>query len=281
MDRLTARLESRSLVKFILGLTNFDVAEIRALTQVYTLAGADIIDVAADPGIVVATRQAMEETRHQFPDLGDPPGLMVSVALERDPHIVGVPMNPAQQASVAPATTQALTANVQACLDRGADAVELHAAASDDASVTEAVAALHRVLGNRYLSVCLGTQGLSTPHDVLRQAKLAREIHGRPTMIQVEGLTTTGRAHPSSSLQGVALAQVLLAHTAAYVVLAGGANHWTRHLADMLGVAVHGVAAGTYARGLVPRTTNLDGVAPEAVTAVARAFVEQLRGRRP
>ena len=281
MDRLTARLESRSLVKFILGLTNFDVAEIRFLTKVYTLAGADIIDVAADLGIVVATRDAMEEIRDQFPDLGAPPSLMVSVALERDPHIGGVPLNPAQRASVAPATTQALAANVEACLELGADAVELHAAASDDASVTEAVAALHRVLGNRYLSVCLGTQGLSAPHDAVRQAKLAREIHGRPTMIQVEGLTTTGRADPSSSLQGVALAQVLLARTAAYIVAAGGANHWTRHLADVLGVPVHGVAAGTYARGLVPGTTNPNAAASEAVTAVARAFVEQLRGRRP
>jgi hypothetical protein len=97
-------------------------------------------------------------------------------------------------------------------------------------------------------------------------------------MIQAEGPTTTRRTDPSSSLQGLAMAQLLLARTAAYVVVAGGANHWTRHLADVLGVPVHGVASGTYARGLVPRTANPDAAATQAAADVARAFVEQLRG---
>jgi hypothetical protein len=280
MDRLGARLESRSLVKFILGLTNFDRAEIDFLTRVYTLAGVDVIDIAADVGTVVATRGAIAAVRDEVPAAADAPAVMVSVALAHDPHIEGVRLDPEHLASVAPATPSQLTAIVAACLAEGAEMVEVHASDSDDAALVAALEAVSPVLGDRYLSVCLGTQGLRSPQDAIRQARLARAIHGSHTMIQAEGLAAAGRAHPSSSLQGLALAQALLAHTPAYVLVAGAANHWTRSLADVLGVAVHGVASGTYARALVKgmQASDPHGDEWEPVAAVARAFVGQLRG---
>jgi hypothetical protein len=106
MDRLTARLESRSLVKFILGLTNFDMAEIRFLTHVYTLAGADIIDVPADPGVVMASRGAMEEIRDQVPDMGELPSLMVSVALKHDPQSPWIPHSRRRSCPPQPSSSQ-------------------------------------------------------------------------------------------------------------------------------------------------------------------------------
>lgn len=278
-DRLTTRLESRSLVKCILGLTNFDVAAIAFLTQIYARAGADVIDVAADPRIVQVAHAAIEEARNRSPGTAEPPALMISLALERDPHVVEAALKPAQRACVVPETTQALVANVEACLELGADAVELHGAASDETSLAAAVAALDAVLGDRYLSVCLGTQGATAPAEALRQAKATRDIHGGRTIIQAEGIAATGYATAASSLQGMALAQVLLADTPCYVIVAGSANHWTRHLADLLDVPVHGVGTGTYARGLIPTDTDPDRAEP--AIRVARAFVEQLRGTRP
>ena len=280
MDRLAARLESRSLVKFILGLTNFDLPEIRFLTQVYTLAGADIIDVAAEPAIVATARQAMADIGRQLPSLKDRPAIMVSTALAHDPHIEGVAIPAAYRPAVAPANTAELTAGVEACLEQGAEMVELHASDSDDGALEAAVEAVHPLLGARYLSVCLGTQGRRSPRQVLRQAKIAEEVHGRHTMIQAEGLTATRRADPFSSLPGLALAQALLAYTSAYVLVAGGANLWTRNLAETLGVGVHGVASGTYARDLVRRfqAAEPQDVQWEPLARVAGAFVAQLRG---
>ena len=280
MDCLAARLASRSLVKVILGITNFDVREARFLSTVYTLAGADVIDLPAEPAIVTAAKRAIADIRAQFPLLPAAPRLMVSVALAGDPHIRGARLDAEQRAAVAPADAAELTGAVEACLERGADMVEVHAADSDDAALRAAVEALDPVLGERYLSVCLGTQGLGAPADVIRQARIALEVHGPRTMIQAEGLTPTGRAHPSSSLQGLALAQALLAHTGAYVLVAGGANHWTRTLAEILDVPVHGVACGTYARALAQGLQAAEsGTADwEEVAAVTGAFVRQLRG---
>lgn len=281
MDRLAARLESRSLVKFILGLTNFDLAEIRFLTQAYTLAGVDVIDVAADPAIVSHVRQAMDDIREEIPDLGPLPRIMVSAALAHDPHIDGVRIAPEYRAAVAPDNADELKATVAACLTRGADMVELHASDSDDASLREAVGAVTPLLGDRYLSVCLGTQGRRSPRSVIRQAALAQEVHGPRTMIQAEGLTASRRADPASSLAGLAMAQALLAHTSVYVLVAGAANHWTRNAAEILGVPVHGVASGTYARDLVKAfqaTEPQGGEGWRPLSQIAGAFVTQLRG---
>jgi hypothetical protein len=280
VDGLAKRLQSRSLFKFIVGMTNFDLAELRFLTQVYTLAGADIIDIAAEPEMVVATRQAMAAIGEQWPSAAGLPRIMVSAALAQDPHIEGVPIEDEHRAAVAPASAAELAQTVAACLDEGAEMVELHASDSDDESLKEAVRALSSLLGDRYLSVCLGTQGLRSPRDVIRQARLVRAIHGSRTMIQAEGLSATRAGHPASSLQGMALAQALLAHTSVYVLVAGGANHWTRSVADMLGIPVHGVAVGSYARALVKgfQATHPQGEAWEPVAQVARAFVGQMRG---
>ncbi len=279
MDHLAKRLESRSLFKFIVGMTNFDLAELRFLAQVYTLAGADIIDVAAEPTVVAATRRALAAIRGQLPSLSDLPRIMVSAALAHDPHIEGVRLDPAHRAAVAPASTSDLLVSIGACLDQGADMVEIHASDSDDFSLREALEALDTLLDGRYLSVCLGTQGQRSPREVIRQAQLAYGIHGPRTMIQAEGLHTTRRGDPASSLQGLALGQALLAHTSAYVVVAGGANHWTRSMADVLGIGVHGVAVGSYARALVKGLQAIDpqGAAWEPVAQVARSFVGQLR----
>jgi|GEM_PF-6288995 len=280
MDHVAARLASRRLVKVIIGLTHFDLAEIRDLTRVYTFAGADIIDVAAAPDVVAAARAAMSGIENEFPGHGGATRLMVSAALAHDPHIEGVRLDPAHRSAIAPTGPAQLADTVSACLALGAEMVEVHASDSDDSALTAALEGLHPVLGDRYLSVCLGTHGVRSSQDVIRQASLARRIHGEATMIQAEGLSAAGRADPASSLAGLALAQALLAHTDTYVLVAGAANHWTRHTAEVLGVRVHGVASGTYARDLVKafQATSPRDPGWEPAARVARAFVDQLRG---
>lgn len=273
-DGLSASLQARGLFKFITGIENADRADIRFLAQVYALAGADIIDVAARPDVVEATREAIAAVREW--SSGHPPlgaQIMVSLALEHDPHVEKPADRPEHRAFVVPADAAHMAANVDACLQEGADMVELHASDSEDPALREAVEALSAVLEGRYLSVCLGAEGWRSPRDVIRQATLVREIHGPHTMIQAEGISLVKDGSLASSVQGLALAQALLVHTRAYVVVAGGANYWTRDLSDMLGIPIHGIASGSYARHLV------EGFGDVAAAArLARRFADHARG---
>ena len=272
-EGVSAGLQARKVFKFITGIDNPDRAEIRFLAQVYALAGADIIDVAARPDLVEVTREAIATARRQALGLGRTTQIMVSLALERDPHVERPADHPDHRAFVVPLDTAAMAANVEACLQAGAAMVELHASDSEDPALREAVEALSAVLEGRYLSVCLGAEAWRPPRDVLRQATLVREVHGPHTMIQAEGLSLVKDGSLGSSIQGLALAQALLLHTRAYVVVAGGANYWTRDLSDVLGVPIHGIASGSYARRLV--AGFLDAV---AAARLARRFAERARG---
>ncbi|ACK72917.1 4Fe-4S ferredoxin iron-sulfur binding domain protein [Gloeothece citriformis PCC 7424] len=79
--------------KLICGASFQDLPTIRSLTLAYTLAGADCIDVAADPaviraaleGLLVARQLSEEATKQGFLRVGSP-WLMVSVNDAEDPH---------------------------------------------------------------------------------------------------------------------------------------------------------------------------------------------------
>lgn len=80
--------------KLICGASFQHLPAVRTLTLAYTLAGADCIDVAADPAVVVATRAglqaakdlAREAQKQGFGFKGDLPLLMVSLNDGEDPH---------------------------------------------------------------------------------------------------------------------------------------------------------------------------------------------------
>lgn len=78
--------------KLICGASFQHLPAIRNLTLVYTLAGADCIDVAADPAVILAAQEAITVAR-QFTDLrlawvspAPRPWLMVSLNDGEDPH---------------------------------------------------------------------------------------------------------------------------------------------------------------------------------------------------
>lgn len=79
--------------KLICGASYQHLPAIRSLTLAYTLAGADCIDVAADPAVVAAAREALkvaaylgEEAKQRGFGFRDLPWLMVSLNDGEDPH---------------------------------------------------------------------------------------------------------------------------------------------------------------------------------------------------
>ena len=71
--------------KLICGASFQDLAAVRSLSLAYTLAGADCIDVAADPAVIAAVKDAFTVAEQGFGNQGLPL-LMVSLNDGEDPH---------------------------------------------------------------------------------------------------------------------------------------------------------------------------------------------------
>ena len=70
-------------VKLICGASNEDIASIEDLCAIYSAAGVDYIDVAADPSVVTAARNGIKWSKEVF---GKDPGLMISISDGKDIH---------------------------------------------------------------------------------------------------------------------------------------------------------------------------------------------------
>ena len=84
MDTFTENhIKSDKWVKLICGASNEDIASIEDLCAIYTAAGVDYIDVAADPSVVEAARNGINWSKKVF---GKHPGLMISISDGKDIH---------------------------------------------------------------------------------------------------------------------------------------------------------------------------------------------------
>ncbi|CAI9118969.1 OLC1v1020616C1 [Oldenlandia corymbosa var. corymbosa] len=87
-SRITSPHESLRLgnwVKLICGASFEDLADVRNLSLVYTLAGVDCIDCAAEAAVVTAVNEGIEAARAIVPAIHRP-WVMVSVNDDEDPH---------------------------------------------------------------------------------------------------------------------------------------------------------------------------------------------------
>lgn len=96
-------LKSGHWFKLICGASFQHLPAVRNLTLAYTLAGADCIDVAADPAAIAAAKEALQvaskiQAQTQNPRLGGKglPWLMVSLNDGEDPHFRKAEFNPAE-----------------------------------------------------------------------------------------------------------------------------------------------------------------------------------------
>ena len=87
-------LQTGRWVKLICGASYQDMPAIRCLAMLYTLAGVDCIDVAADPAVIAAAQGGVQDARRlaarfRIDDCslsGEKPWLMVSLNDSEDPH---------------------------------------------------------------------------------------------------------------------------------------------------------------------------------------------------
>lgn len=94
-------LEQGCWFKLICGASYQHLPAIRGLVLAYTLAGADCIDVAADPAVIVAVREAITTAQHiasshhgNLAQWAQHPWLMVSLNDGEDPHFRKATLSP-------------------------------------------------------------------------------------------------------------------------------------------------------------------------------------------
>jgi Fe-S-cluster-containing hydrogenase component 2 len=95
-------LEQGTWFKLICGASYQHLPAIRNLALIYTLAGADCIDVAADPAVVAAARSGIRAALNfnvgmnslDRPKIASPPLLMASLNDGEDPHFRKAEFNP-------------------------------------------------------------------------------------------------------------------------------------------------------------------------------------------
>ncbi len=96
-------LKEGNWFKLICGASFQHLPVVRSLTLAYTLAGADCIDVSADPAVIAAAKSGIEAARKLLPEAKNRdflassiPWLMVSLNDGEDPHFRKAEFNPNQ-----------------------------------------------------------------------------------------------------------------------------------------------------------------------------------------
>ena len=80
---ITTKNKKDKWIKLICGASNEDIVAIEDLCAIYTAAGVDYIDVAAEESIVHAAKKGIEWAKKVFKNS---PGLMISISDGNDIH---------------------------------------------------------------------------------------------------------------------------------------------------------------------------------------------------
>ena len=91
--------DNNKWVKLICGASNEDIVSIEDLCAIYSAAGVDYIDVAADQSIVKAARNGIKWAKEKF---GTSPGLMISISDGKDIHFRKAKFDPLECPSNCP-----------------------------------------------------------------------------------------------------------------------------------------------------------------------------------
>jgi Fe-S-cluster-containing hydrogenase component 2 len=156
---------------------------------------------------------------------------------------------------------RALENILPACLEAGAENIELHAAVPNDDAIMEEWKLVNKVQPNHFVSMCLDRYHLSNS-SLIERIRQAKEIAGDRLIIQADGIPMGG-AHDdfNTTLQAIAIADIINKDLMKVdkkfenlpMLLSGGTNSKTAELAQLCNVPWAGIAIGTFARGIVKR----------------------------
>ncbi|HBN08230.1 MAG TPA: hypothetical protein DD435_06180 [Cyanobacteria bacterium UBA8530] len=276
--------------KLICGASLLDPVEIEFLSRVYSEAGAGIIDLAAHPEAVAAAFRGKGKTARN-------PLLMVSVAVEDDPHLLIAKKNLdkcsrcglceetcferccgcGKCARLCPEGAIEMLrkewgVDLDSCWEAGARGLELHTGSGKK----EAVDSWRKVCEDwvkrgGHFSCSVNGRQLDS-EEAIRVAREVRSWFELPILIQTDGNPISGQKGEDSTLPALSLArEILSSGIDAHIQPAGGANDQTARLAEQMKLPIAGVGMGSFARNLV-RGKSFESAVLEASRLVASVF---------
>ena len=276
-------LDNRQCFKLVCGAGNENVEQVRRLVFVYALAGANIFDLSANEDVVMAAQDSLKRAKSEA-------ALCVSVGIAGDPHVSKAVIDADKCIkcgachSVCPQNAiDDKTVNHQKCIGcHKCEAVchncaisfvsqtkpvtdilsplckypisvyELHAIGENEAAVDNDWAAVCE-MPSLMKSLCIDRSKVGNERLI---ARIRRCLDGRQpqtTIIQTDGTPMSGGKDDfRTTLQAIATAELVTKYNIpAYILLSGGTNSNSSYLAHILGVPIHGVAIGSFARQIV------------------------------
>jgi Fe-S-cluster-containing hydrogenase component 2 len=138
---------------------------------------------------------------------------------------------------------------LHACLDAGAENIELHANVLDHPPCLEEWKLITRLLPDSFVSLCTD-RGYLSNHELIKRIKMMLDLAEGRMIVQADGIPMSGgRDDYNTTLQAVATADIVAkSQLPVYILVSGGTNSMTMELADICGVPCAGVSIGTFAR---------------------------------
>ena len=128
-------------------------------------------------------------------------------------------------------------------------AIEIHTGSSSIEEVKNFLELNAQLLTNiELLSFCVESKRFNTT-ELLDYTSSLTELVPQKVILQVDGVPMGATDKPSSSLQAVSAAAILLENkTNAYIQISGGTNYFTKKLVNQLDLKISGIGYGTFAR---------------------------------
>ena len=303
-------LKEKKCFKLVLGAGNEDVNLVVKLVALYSKAGCNFFDIAANSDVLKAAKEGLK-----IAGINNDRYLCVSVGTKGDPHINKAciddnctecgqcqkicPENAIKNYKIISKKCIGCTKCISFCpknaitmqphvrkideilpplINLGIDCIEFHAVSDDENKVMSDWQIINS-LYDGVLSICLDRFRLSDKALINRLKQMLKIRKPYSTIIQADGVSMSGGENTyRATLQTVATAELIQnAGFEAYLLLSGGTNSKTAKLAKMCNVDYNGISVGSYARKIVREYVERDDfLSNEKVFNKAMAIAKEL-----
>lgn len=277
------------IFKLVCGAGNECAEDVEKLTEIYSLAGAQLFDISANTTILNAAKRGIEKS-----GINKDRYICVSVGIKDDPHIKKATINQilcdkcGLCESICPndaisnrtiinekcigcgnCTTHChnnaidladnnldLNKIIPELVKMGIDCIELHATSEEDEDIWDKWEILNKYFDG-ILSICIDRLNLGNKQVLNRIKKMIKNRVPYTTIIQADGIPMSGTDDTyKTTLQAVSMAEIIQnENLPVYTFISGGTNSKTAELAKLCDINYAGIAVGSYARKII-RTQN-------------------------